>query len=925
VTGQEFAWAHVHLNADVGSATSPDLPVLKTVLDRSPDSAYARLICPRKLAANTGYTAFVVPTFDVGRRAGLGETVADTDDGSLRSWLGASLEFPVYYSWRFRTGVEGDFELLVRALVPRDMDPRVGVRDLDISRPGFQVASVTNPPDNRVSLEGALLAPTTVRRGLVAESDFVPQVAKVLNTPADERDAPSGGGIGATDPVVAPPIYGQWHAGVERVQMPADDPGWIPALNLDPRYRASAGLGARVVRKHQDAYMRSAWEQIGDVLTINAKIRRAQLATKAAFAVFSKTLVRLERAPATALASPVFSKILGSPLTLNALVIGSRLPRAALSPAFRKMVRPRGRLARQMLPQRPGAGALGEIVRGINDGSLSAAPPPPRPDGATLEGIVDALRPPAWVAWLLRNILWVIVLLVVLVLVLAAAAGWGVALTIGVIAGASVAAAYAYAGQQRPRLQAVEALQPSALTPAATVAVPPRADYAYTPLPDDPLITVSGSGVAPSNGDSIAAADMRRALTDYHQALAVRVPVPPPKPALDLDLVHAKALGALEPHTAFAARFAPLFRVGDEDVVAYTARRYSAFRSDADLEPGSEATGAGQRVFREVMNYPDIKDPTYLPLSDINKEYFVPNLDLIPNNTISLMKTNQEFIESYLVGLNHEFARELLWNEYPTDLQGSYFRQFWDVSSVPNVDDKDAKQFAEDLKDIPRIHQWPRSSELGSHNQRDAQGDKTQVVLVIRGDLLKRYPHTIIYAQQARWSDDPRRKNRLLLTDETGELYVKDKKDRRLRFPLYRAFVAPDIYFIGFDLTLEEVKGDPTLAETAEAQAKIPAGTLGWFFVLQEVVGDPRFGLDVKAPIEPKPTPSWDDLSWVNVDLSGGQCVDVAKNFVGTTVKTREEGTTWGANAADMAYILYQDPVMVGIHGREMLKNISPS
>ena len=33
-----------------------------------------------------------------------------------------------------------------------------------------------------------------------------------------------------------------------------------------------------------------------------------------------------------------------------------------------------------------------------------------------------------------------------------------------------------------------------------------------------------------------------------------------------------------------------------------------------------------------------------------------------------------------MVGLNHEFARELLWREYPTDQRGSYFRQFWDVS-----------------------------------------------------------------------------------------------------------------------------------------------------------------------------------------------------------------------------------------------------
>ena len=33
-----------------------------------------------------------------------------------------------------------------------------------------------------------------------------------------------------------------------------------------------------------------------------------------------------------------------------------------------------------------------------------------------------------------------------------------------------------------------------------------------------------------------------------------------------------------------------------------------------------------------------------------------------------------------MVGLNHEFARELLWREYPTDQRGSYFRQFWDVA-----------------------------------------------------------------------------------------------------------------------------------------------------------------------------------------------------------------------------------------------------
>ena len=912
VAGQESMWAHVHLNAAAGQGTTPDLAQLAQLLDRHPDEAYARLISPRKLDQNTGYTGFVVPAFEVGRRAGLGITIPDSADGSARSWVGPDRVFPVYYEWRFRTGVEGDFEQLVHALIPRDMDPKVGVRDMDISRPGFRVAHVSNPPDDLVSLEGALLAPTSVRRGLAPGSDFAPQIAAVINEPAEAMDAPPSTGIGAGDPLVAPPIYGSWHAGVDRVKMPAEDPGWIPAINLDPRYRAAGGLGARVIRKHQDQYLRSAWEQIGDVLTVNATIRRGQLAAKASSAAYAKTMVRARVEPAIALASPVFKKIMGSPTTLHALVIGSRLPRAALSPAFRKMVRPRGRLARQMLPADARMDAVATLVQGINDGTLSAAPPLPKPVGATLESVTEAIRPAAWVGWLLRNAWWLVLLLLLLVLLIGAVLGWSVALAVLIVGAVALGIAYVLAAQQRPRLQVAELFSPSQLTPEAIIALPPQPGYVYTPAAGDPLLTVSASGPALPGADSLDAADMRRALIVAYQAFSIHVPIPPAKPALDLTHVHATAMSALEPHSAFATRFAPLLRVGGEDTIAFQTRRYTGFG------PGSPAPK--RRVFREVMNYPDIKDPTYLPLSNISKEYFVPNLGLIPNNTISLMKTNQEFIESFIAGLNHEFARELLWNEYPTDMQGSYFRQFWDVSVVPNRDGLEAKDFAESLKDVFKLHEWDRASALGSHNKRDAQGDKTQVVLVIRGDLLKRYPNTIVYAQQATWATEKIRENRLILSDEKGTLYQNEPKSPLLRFPLYRAFVAPDIYFIGFDLTFADVKGDPSLDETAAVRARLTPEQLGWFFVLQEVVGEPRFGLDVSPPETPAPGPVWSDLSWTNVDLGGGQRVDVKKNLVKAS-KVRE-GVTWGANASDMAYILYQQPVMVGIHGREMLKKL---
>ena len=53
---------------------------------------------------------------------------------------------------------------------------------------------------------------------------------------------------------------------------------------------------------------------------------------------------------------------------------------------------------------------------------------------------------------------------------------------------------------------------------------------------------------------------------------------------------------------------------------------------------------------------------------------------------------------------------------------------------------------------IPPINRWKRSSVLGDHDHREKPGDQEEeVVLVIRGELLKKYPNAVIYAQRARW------------------------------------------------------------------------------------------------------------------------------------------------------------------------------
>ena len=77
-------------------------------------------------------------------------------------------------------------------------------------------------------------------------------------------------------------------------------------------------------------------------------------------------------------------------------------------------------------------------------------------------------------------------------------------------------------------------------------------------------------------------------------------------------------------------------------------------------------------------------------------------------------------------------------------------------------------------------------------------------MLVIRGELLKRYPTAVIYAharevaaQGRRRASIPRKERELVDLDAAEE----DNPPRaKVRTPLYEAKVDPDIYFFGFDL-----------------------------------------------------------------------------------------------------------------------------
>jgi hypothetical protein len=284
---------------------------------------------------------------------------------------------------------------------------------------------------------------------------------------------------------------------------------------------------------------------------------------------------------------------------------------------------------------------------------------------------------------------------------------------------------------------------------------------------------------------------------------------------------------------------------------------------------------------------------------------------------VTLLETNQRFIESYMVGINHEFARELLWREYPTDQRGSYFRQFWDVrKKIAAAADKQAAR--EKFKDIKPLHRWPIDNDLGDNDNREEGPEpEEELVLVIRGELLKKYPNTIISAQPAKWqitNGQPDKSKERQLDDSVAPI-----------FPLYEARVAPDIYFFGFDLTAEVARGDDTVNDKP-----------GWFFRIEEVPGDARFGFDISRDPE-SDINVWNDLAWTDVvpGVADGMHINVAaippRSLIEPTGSVIEKHQQWEfdqhvpfdaqVSAAELAYIALQTPVIMAIHASELLPN----
>ncbi len=798
------------------------------------------------------------------------------------------VDLTVYYAWRFSTGEDGNFESLARKLKPFPAPAGVGRRRADATQPWLPAPITVDDPGAEMVVEGPIVslqktedAPPADKWPSAADQVWPQAVTDELiqrvNLPDRQANLPPADPPPADPPppLVGPPLYGSHHAKQPRIETeePAASrqPQWFRELNLDPRNRMVGGVGTRVIQAEQEDLMAEAWNQVGDVEAANRALRLAQLAKQLSASLHQRHLATMSEAGLLAATERVHAKVLSEPgRSVWAAVGASSLPPAVTTGAFRRLTRLRGpvvkaaKLAAQPLAVEAltvredhltadwvltyanpdaveGLGAAARerinvriaarIAPGVDrdallgewDDALKApGPEEPLSPERVAQGRFDTLdvRRPMYAALLVQLLAGMPTPEQMREDEDAAAAGAATAehlRTLGAQAQQLNIGKVEVPLDDAKRLDLPVADEDQARR-LAIVEIEPLRDWANRmldlirqmndrlPFPEferaaeglkDRLIErgrISGDRLA-SGFKAIA----ERIVTDdaYAEDDRSRLDVP----ALGL-------LGKLDPKVTVPARINARLTLGSGRLPSWIRPDWF---DDLRIEP--------------VMACPKFAYPMYEPLDRYEREWMIPGLGLIKRpDMATLLETNNRFIEAYLVGLNHEMARELLWREYPTDQRGTYFNSFW--TGKPEL--------------IADLHEAPwRTGGLSAHM--DKKLDK-KIVFLVRGDLIRRYPGVVAHAVRQAQDGVDRKFDPVTNVPILEEAGVDTPKKT-----LFHIHLPPNILLVGFDLEEREIIDDDDR----------------WWFTLSENPSEPRFGLDESRdkPVPPG-GPSRDDLIW---------------------------------------------------------------
>ncbi|MGC3946460.1 MAG: hypothetical protein QM762_18380 [Chryseolinea sp.] len=627
---QSWAWSHVQINE--GTVTDANLADandrnqrISGILNGDPNLGVSRIMCPRKLDANTKYYAFVVPAFEKGRLAGLGEDLTKIEAaGRFKpSWNsnGEAVELPVYYEWSFITGAE-DFEALAEKITPLDLShSEVGRLWMDASDinygNSFDYAGNLQPeiPERKSKLpfEGALVIPVdpaqpptpgvlpslplTLRTG-ATEKDFVKRFAGLINLGVQYRIkqiselqwAAEVPGNDVDDPLLVPPIYGKWYANADGTTTvdPSKTASWLEQMNLDPAFRVAAGLGAEMVRENQEDFVSRAWAQLTDKRkTLNAELKKLRFAQEVTNATFRKRFNAPSTSPETqtnqvlALTQSFHSMVISDDpgLSVAGQLNGYKADTVFVQPTFRRMTRTNGPIMKKLKPAAVSNIAMTTFALPFFVEAFIFNPAPPFQNFNSNEKLAKF------------DVNQFIIRIRIRI---------------------------------SPNLQV-----PNWFGGVLTETTIPRS-------------------VLPT-------------MVKQLQDTVLRKPIIVKPAPVNLQMLSAKVMAKIIPSNSFRNRYKAVM----------PAVAPAAVVENDSISPNS-------------FN-PFYSDPTYELLGKSAPDLFIPNLDLIKPDSFVLLQSNSAFIESYLTGMNHELASEFLWRGYPADMNATFFRRFWDKSDSPDT------------------------------------------------------------------------------------------------------------------------------------------------------------------------------------------------------------------------------------------------
>jgi hypothetical protein len=280
------------------------------------------------------------------------------------------------------------------------------------------------------------------------------------------------------------------------------------------------------------------------------------------------------------------------------------------------------------------------------------------------------------------------------------------------------------------------------------------------------------------------------------------------------------------------------------------------------------------------MCSPELPFAMYAYLKELSPEYLIPNLKELKNNTVILGLENRKFIEAYMVGLNHEMSRELVWREYPTDRKGTLFIYFWEPA--------DEKQLLRG--DIKEVFDWKdkngNDTKLGENASNEGDVEE-RTIFAVKADLIRRYSNAVFYLVETQIENPSKDEWESFFNNFDNE--NRDPKYKIIE-PQITATVSNDIRLWGFPIKKEQIEDNP---------AK-------YFFIIEEIPSLPRFGLDIgKADLVSR----FDDLSWDDFRRDDSDWLDptlpISVTIQGETEKWNQFNT-----GALVAKFFLQSPVL---------------